>query len=327
MTWEERVNAVSGLGFTERQTKFLVTVALHSGYCLRRQYEAFAGIAYGKNVRAFLDGLVTRGLADRFVMRADRGHVYHVHGRALYRAIGEKGCRNRRPSSAAHIARKLMLLDVVIRRSDGRWFATESEKVELFVSEFGVVAGALPARSGTRDRVARVRYFVDRLPIFVPTEAATPHFVYLATDGHPEPFATFLRDHATLLRCLATWTVWVVAAHTCRPGLQAVFDDFVQGLTATLPWGHDELQWYFERRRLVDRGELAQVSVFDLRRYRDLRQRFDSPAHETLYAEWTTTGRIGVATPASPTGASTGTLFIEALPFAYEQFGSLPGVA
>ena len=68
-------------------------------------------------------------------------------------------------------------------------------------------------------------------------------------------------------------------------------------------------------------------SVGDLRRYRDLRQRFDSPAHDALYEEWRTTGRLGAATPGSPTGDSTGTLLQEALPFTYEQFGSLPGVA
>src|SRR5581483_10859073 len=108
---------------------------------------------------------------------------------------------------------------------------------------------------------------------------------------------------------------------------QPIFDRFAQSLKSTQPAAFTELQWYFERRRLVDRGELAQVSVFDLRRYRDLRQRFDSPAHEALYQEWLTTGRIGAATPGSPTGESTGTLLQDALPFTYEQFGSLPGVA
>ena len=58
MTFDERVRALEPLGFTPRQTRFLVTVALHSGYCLRRQYVAFAGLQYGKNVRDFLDELV-----------------------------------------------------------------------------------------------------------------------------------------------------------------------------------------------------------------------------------------------------------------------------
>ena len=70
MTFDDRAQAVMALGFTDRQARFLVTVALHSGYCLRRQYEAFAGVRSGQNVRAFLDGLVTRGVAERCAGRA-----------------------------------------------------------------------------------------------------------------------------------------------------------------------------------------------------------------------------------------------------------------
>ena len=106
-----------------------------------------------------------------------------------------------------------------------------------------------------------------------------------------------------------------------------VFDAFTSSLGATVSGADDELRWYFEQRRLVDAGDLAQVSVFDLRRFRTLRQRFDAPAHERLYTEWLATGDIGAATPGSPTGDSTGTLTTHVLPFAYEQFGSLPGVA
>src|SRR5207244_4279147 len=147
MTLNDRINAVAGFGFTARQARFLVTVALHSGYCLRRQYEAFAGIQYGKNVRDFLDGLVVRGLAERFKGRADRGHVYHVTSRPLYRALEQEDNRNRRRTSAAQIARKLMLLDFVLSRPDVTWYATETEKVDLFVNEFGVPDRALPRRT------------------------------------------------------------------------------------------------------------------------------------------------------------------------------------
>jgi len=129
-----------------------------------------------------------------------------------------------------------------------------------------------------------------------------------------------------LLRSLSRWSVLAVGTRR-SPALSPVFDAFATSLTATVPGADDELRWYFERRRLVDRGDLAQVSVFDLRRFRTLRQRFDSPAHERLYTEWLATGGTDVTTPGSPTGDSTGTFTSEVLPFAYEQFGSLPGVA
>jgi len=68
--------------------------------------------------------------------------------------------------------------------------------------------------------------------------------------------------------------------------------------------------------------------VWDLRRYRDLPQRFDSLVHHSMYADWLATGRIltTAMTPGSPTGDSHGTLVTDVLPFSYEQFRSLPGV-
>ena len=60
MTFEQRVAIIAGLGFTPRQARFLTLVALHSGYCLRRQYATFAGLECGKNVSEFLERLVAR---------------------------------------------------------------------------------------------------------------------------------------------------------------------------------------------------------------------------------------------------------------------------
>jgi hypothetical protein len=48
MTFEDRVKAVAAFGVTERQARFLVTVLLHAGVCVPRQYARFAGIAYGQ---------------------------------------------------------------------------------------------------------------------------------------------------------------------------------------------------------------------------------------------------------------------------------------
>ena len=44
----ERVEAVAAFGFTERQARFLVTVLLHAGVFLERQYCGFAGIVHGQ---------------------------------------------------------------------------------------------------------------------------------------------------------------------------------------------------------------------------------------------------------------------------------------
>src|SRR6266849_3871090 len=106
MTSAERVLALEPLGLTPRQARFVMTVALHGGYCLRRQYLTFAGVRYGKNVRDFLDTLVDRRVAERFSYQPNRGYVYHIRAKSLYRRLEQEDNRNRRHVSPAFIARK-----------------------------------------------------------------------------------------------------------------------------------------------------------------------------------------------------------------------------
>ncbi len=47
VTDAERIDAVAKLGFTPRQAGFLVTVALHAGVCLSRQYATYSGLCLG----------------------------------------------------------------------------------------------------------------------------------------------------------------------------------------------------------------------------------------------------------------------------------------
>jgi hypothetical protein len=170
MTFEDRVRALTYLGFMPRQTRFVVTVALHSGFCLRRQFAAFADIEYGKNVRNFLDHLVDRQLARRLQFEINRGHVYHLSARAVYRAIGQDDNRNRRASSPALIARKLMLLDfagpgcrpwLVTEQTRSRFTRSCTSRRPIFRETR--LAGPAPEPP--------TRYFVNKLPIFL---SATP---------------------------------------------------------------------------------------------------------------------------------------------------------
>jgi len=326
MTLAERTETLTALGFTPRQARFLAIVALHSGYCVRRQYQTFAGIQSGRNVYEFFNGLVTRGLAVPISGRADRGCIYHLHARGLYRAIGEEHNRNRRPVSAAHITRKLMLLDFVLSQPTATWYATEREKVALFAVDFQLPLDVLPRRLFRADGAGAdtMRFFIHKLPIFVPADATPrPHFVYLATSDSAPEFAAFLRDHEALLHALGTWTV-VVVSQRQRPSLDGMFHRFAHappGARVTA-----DLEWFFERRRIVESGDLARVSVGDLQRYRELRRRYDTAAVHATYAAWLTSGAAAL-TALAQTPAWNGELQWALLSAAYEQFGLLPGVA
>lgn len=89
MAFDERIKAVTEFGFTTRQARFLVSVMLHGGVCVPRQYARLAGTAYGHKVNAFFDKLVTLRYAVRCPCVHNRAAVYHVQYRPLYRAIGE----------------------------------------------------------------------------------------------------------------------------------------------------------------------------------------------------------------------------------------------
>ena len=84
---QDRVQAVSGFGFTERQARFLVNVLVHSGVFLERQYCRFAGIVHGQKTHDFLTKLVRRRYATVITPGAlHRGRIVHVQYKPLYEA-------------------------------------------------------------------------------------------------------------------------------------------------------------------------------------------------------------------------------------------------
>jgi len=174
MTRDPRFDAFQKLGFSARQSAFLALVALHSGFCLRRQYVRFAGVSYGKNTSDFLDSLVSRQLADRFSIRPDRGYIYHLNARTIYRLLNLSDSRNRRTSSSSLIARKVMVLDRVLSQPGHNWLATPDEKVKFFANDHGIPVADLPQRRLRRRSIdtrsadsSKAQFFPYALPIDV----------------------------------------------------------------------------------------------------------------------------------------------------------------
>jgi hypothetical protein len=335
MTFEDRVRSLEPLGFTPRQTRFIATVALHSGYCLRRQYGAFAGVRYGKNVCDFLETLVERQLADRFTQRPDRGLIYHLQARAIYRALGQDENRNRRDASAALIARKVMVLDYVLGHPELDWLATEADKVELFAERFDVPRADLPQQVFTAsqpERPGTTRYFTHKLPLTVAGDPPVAYFVYLVTDATGRGLAQFLDDHARLFGWLPAWTVVAVSASpVALESCDAVFGRHLQQPRRAVASTVEDLRWFFTTRQAIDQGELARLSVAAIDRFRTLREQFSAATFDALYAEWRQHGDVAFATSPPFAGRSAmhsvGRLVTDVLKFDYSQFGSLPGVA
>ena len=264
MIFQERVEAVIPFGFTDRQAAFLVTLALHSGYCLRRQYAAFTRLQYGKNVRDFLDGLVDREFARRFTYRGDSGHIYHLNARRFYRAIGQEDNRNRRQAGPALVGRKLMLLDYVLKEPDRDWYATEQDKYDLFVGRLGIPSVALPRRiylgrhETSGDTTATTRYCVQKLPVFLGPDSHV-NFICLVTDRKAREIGSFITEHRSLLEHLPAWQLVVTGPNQVASDAECG-DQFARAIgarSAPPPLTSADLTWLFEMRKTIEAGALG----------------------------------------------------------------------
>ncbi|MEO8481994.1 MAG: hypothetical protein ABI634_07285 [Acidobacteriota bacterium] len=338
MTFDERVTALAPLGFSERQTRFLVTVALHSGFCLRRHYTAFAGLKYGAGVRDFLDRLVARRLARRFQFRPDRGHVYHLHHARIYAAIHQDDNRNRRRTSPALVARKLMLLDYVLGEPRVDWHATEQDKVALFTTRLGIAPAHLPQRVYIAQRYkepSTIRYFIHKLPIFLEGDSRVTSFVFLVTDSSGHAFEQFLADHLRLLNQLPTWRIVAVAAKDVRglPACTAALRRFANAVQQ--PRAAEEvaaLLQYFETQDLVGQNDITTLGLKRIDAWHQSRRRFAAPEFTELFSQWKAEGPgvvrdRGGAPFLAALRTGKGGLVTHELPIGYDRFGTRPGVS
>ena len=205
MTFDERVQATCEFGFTARQSRFLVTVMLHGGVCVPRQYSRFAQIAYGHKVNVFFDKLVRLRYAVHCRCVHNRAAVYHVRCQPLYRAIGEPHSRNRKPVPASSVVERLMLLDAVILHPEPEWLATATDKLTYFSRAISSDMSRWPQQTVGETR----RYFPDHLPIRVePTGRVV--LLFMATTPITSDLKAFVRRHETLLETLPDWTVRLV---------------------------------------------------------------------------------------------------------------------
>src|SRR5207245_11208530 len=91
-------------------------------------YATFAGIVHGQKTRRFFAKLVHHRYASAYRCRHNRGRIYQVHHKALYRAIDQTDSRHRRSLSPARVVRGLMLLDAVLAEPAVVWLATDEDK-------------------------------------------------------------------------------------------------------------------------------------------------------------------------------------------------------
>jgi hypothetical protein len=325
VTFEERVQAMIDHGFTERQAGFLTTVMLHAGVCLGRQYCAYAGIVRGQKVHDFFRDLVANNHVSVYSRAHRKTHLYHVHAKALYRAIGEPNNRHRRPVPLSRAIERLMVLDGVLADRRHRWLATEREKIAHFTRVTRLSRSEFPHISFGVQPDQTVRYFAEKLPIGIDPDGRRHVFIYLVTRRLPIDFRVFLHRYGNLLRTLPAWTVRVlvpphligaVALHEA-----AARDELAMPLP---PATVDELRWYFEQRR----DAAADPAIVADLRFQRASAMFGAPRFRVLYRMWRRYGNRMLDATTSPVTADalarrTGQVDCHVLAHTYQHLSAL----
>jgi hypothetical protein len=334
MTNGERKGVIQRFGYTEREAAFLCLAALHGGYFLRRQYNAFLERHSGGNTeRLIKQGVIQRHL--RVHESANRTLIYHVRAKPFFRAIGDEDNRNRRWRQPFSVKIKLMGLDFVLAHQEHHYLATEAEKLDYFIAEHGLTHSHLPQRIYRlpRGRRTATRYFVDKFPLFLSAASSAPSpvvtFCYVdGSTGKPSGFDTFLLQYRELFSRLDRFAVIYVAAdermfakaerifkRSCGNGVEAVS-------VAKHP-DIERLREHFWARDLFERRETSSFGKSRLDRLRDELNEFGGPQYEALYRRWREQGDCVLAdSPHSP-GKGSGGFATYRLDHDYELFGEL----
>jgi hypothetical protein len=293
MTFDERTQAVAKMGgFTERQARFLVTVMLHAGVCVPRQYATFRGIVHGQKTRKFFAKLVRLGLASTYDCRHNRARIYHLHQKTLYRAIGQAESRLRRPLTLGHAIQRLMVLDAIVTSPDVVWLGTVEEKATHLTALAAINPADLPHMTLGEGDKRTVRYFPERLPIGIDPDGRGV-LVYVVTEQILDEFRVFLERHGPLLRALRAWTLRIVVPpHFPKIGQRAKQVAWNQLLTPLRAEVIDELRWYFEQART--HGAPSRCDDLDERFYY-ARDAFSAPRFQALYRVWKQDGDRALA--------------------------------
>jgi hypothetical protein len=326
MTPAERIANVQRLGYAQAEAEFLSLVALHGGYFVRRQFDAWIGVERGKRSEDFLADLLDRGHCRRQVFAHNR-QVFHLRFRPLYRAVGDENSRNRRDHQPQAIKARLMTLDYVLAHPQNLYLATEQEKVTHLCDERGIDPEALPAKV-FRARVGASstrRCFLDRFPLFTRPGAQELAFCYVDSGFETSgPLATHLRQYLPLFAELPSFELVYVSTAPARLGqAQTVFE---RVLSRGRKWltkvaDPDRLLAHFHDRQLFEKRETSSFDRLRLDALRDDICCFSGRHFARMFARWERVGdeaiRAEIAAEKMPNGRFSSYI----LPHDYDIFG------
>ena len=318
--FEEAVENLSRIGYTRDEAAFLCLAATHSGYFVRRQYSDFLRQPRGGAAARFIEKLIANGHAQVVHFRLNK-LIYHIRTLKVYSRLDQADNRNRREKAPLTIKRKLMCLDFVLAHREQRFLGSEAEKVAYFVETRGVPIEHLPVRRYEPRGLgeATLRYFVDKLPIYVSGTDDAPVVHFACVDEGAESldsFETFLNQYHSLFAAVGAFEVVYVAVDNLWPQkARRIFD---RRYAHFVDDAQTRMYQFFEMRRKWEARDFSGFTAEKVIHYREEKQRFSAPQFEEQYRRWLTNDDAD-----SHVESRTGTFRTFVLPYDYELFGSV----
>ncbi|HVR22986.1 MAG TPA: hypothetical protein VMU26_06660 [Candidatus Polarisedimenticolia bacterium] len=294
MTREQQIRAVEGFGYTEAEARFLCLVALHGGYFVRRQFLHSAGCELGKRAQDFVDKTTARKHACREVYREDR-HLFRLHYKPIYAAIGEEDNRNRREHQPATIRLRLMGLDFVLEHPEHQFLAAQQDKLRYFLENRKIEADLLPSRGFCARGAFVVRHFVDGFPMFL-TAGHPPamSFTYV-DDGQltTAAFRSFLAQYSRLFQALGSVGLSFLTRSRDRfEAAQKALDRFCDRVAGGTRQSIDidRLLAHFPHRLMAEHRDTRQLNKNQMDRLGLDLDTFEGPEFRRLFELWKNAG-------------------------------------
>ena len=275
------------LGYTRRESEFLLLVATHSGYFTIRQFKSFAQTDSGSVSHAFVSKLLDRKHASYHAYRSG-ARVYHLFARKVYQAIDRENLRTRRKHELDYIQTRLVALDFVLQHPQLHYLETEIEKITFFDKHWKVDKKTFPMKSYRAKRSSEMtyRYFVDRFPMFTdhPSSPTVATFTYVDAGALTlEAFGTHLRNYLGLFRAIPSLE-FIYLSPTARL-FQAAESEFYHLLYPT----HDQPKSvsvldYFRLRKTWETRQ--RVASADVVRLNTARAYYSDFHFEEMYGKW-----------------------------------------
>ena len=195
----DAIDTIRCLGYSERQASFIYTVAVHSGYFLRRQFNFAVQRQRGWIAANFLAKAKRAGHV-REIQSAPGRLLYQLCSKHIYRIVGQADSRNRRAKSPHEIRRRLIMLDYVLAHMAKQEFLETDASRRKFFAQFGV----------RDDVLASANKFGELLPVSVrrAEKSLTVLFTFI-DEGQRSiaKFERFLSAHDKLLCSLPAFEV------------------------------------------------------------------------------------------------------------------------